>query len=361
MKNKPTVIDLFCGCGGLSYGFIEAGYDVLLGIDHWKDAIITFENTHKNSKGIVADLFNETPEEICKKTEIKNVDVIIGGPPCQGFSIAGKRIVDDERNQLYKSFVNFVKFYQPHVFLMENVPNIISMGKGVVKDSIIKDFKKLGYTVVYKVLLASDYGVPQNRKRAFFIGTKNNEEFIFPEPTTKQHITSKEAISDLPKDTLEDGSQYPIKPQNEFQKMMRKNSKGVFNHQITIHNDKTIEIISMVPDGGNYKNLPEELHQTRKVNIAWTRLNSQKPSFTIDTGHNHHFHYEYNRVPTARESARLQSFPDDYIFKGGKTSQLNNVNFDLGVPFGRAFRSNLFVRSSQKGFPLQSLTQKNVA
>lgn len=325
MKNKPTVIDLFCGCGGLSYGFIEAGYDVLLGIDHWKDAIITFENTHKNSKGIVADLFNETPEEICKKTEIKNVDVIIGGPPCQGFSIAGKRIVDDERNQLYKSFVNFVKFYQPKVFLMENVPNIISMGKGVVKDSIIKDFEKLGYTVVYKVLLASDYGVPQNRKRAFFIGTKNNKEFIFPEPTTKIHITSKEAISDLPKDTLEDGSQYPIKTQNEFQKLMRKNSKGVFNHQITIHNDKTIKIISMVPDGGNYKNLPEELHQTRKVNIAWTRLNSKKPSFTIDTGHNHHFHYEFDRVPTARESARLQSFPDDYIFKGGKTSQLKQI------------------------------------
>ena len=325
MKNKPTVIDLFCGCGGLSYGFIEAGYDVLLGIDHWKDAIVTFESTHKNARGIVANLFNETPKEISKKTEIKNIDVIIGGPPCQGFSIAGKRIVDDERNQLYKSFVNFVKFYQPKSFLMENVPNIISMGKGAVKDSIIKDFEKLGYTVVYKVLLASDYGVPQNRKRAFFIGTKNNKEFIFPEPTTKKHITSKEAISDLPKDTLEDGSQYPIKAQNEFQKMMRKNSKGVFNHQITIHNDKTIEIVSMVPDGGNYKDLPKELHQTRKVNIAWTRLNSQKPSFTIDTGHNHHFHYEFDRVPTARESARLQSFPDDYIFKGGKTSQLKQI------------------------------------
>lgn len=325
MKNKPTVIDLFCGCGGLSYGFIEAGYDVILGIDHWKDAIVTFENTHKNAKGIVADLFNETPKEISKKTKIKNVDVIIGGPPCQGFSIAGKRIVDDERNQLYKSFVSFVKYHQPKVFLMENVPNIVSMGKGVVKDSIINDFEKLGYTVVYKVLLASDYGVPQNRKRAFFIGTKNNKEFIFPISTIKKHITSKEAISDLPKDTLEDGSQYPIKPQNEFQKMMRKNSKGVFNHQITIHNDKTIEIISMVPDGGNYKDLPEELHQTRKVNIAWTRLNSQKPSFTIDTGHNHHFHYEFDRVPTARESARLQSFPDDYIFKGGKTSQLKQI------------------------------------
>lgn len=325
MKNKPTVIDLFCGCGGLSYGFTEAGYNVLLGIDHWKDAIVTFENSHQNAKGIVADLFTETPKDIVKKTGIKNADIIIGGPPCQGFSIAGKRIIDDERNQLYKSFVSFVKHFQPKVFLMENVPNIVSMGNGVVKDSIINDFEKLGYTVVYKILLASDYGVPQNRRRAFFIGTKNDKEFIFPEPTTEKHITSKEAISDLPKDTLEDGSKYPIKVQNEFQKLMRKNSSGVFNHQITIHNEKTIEIISMVPDGGNYKSLPKELHQTRKVNIAWTRLNSQKPSFTIDTGHNHHFHYEFDRVPTARESARLQSFPDDYIFKGGKTSQLKQI------------------------------------
>ena len=126
---------------------------------------------------------------------------------------------------------------------------------------------------------------------------------------------STETQNDLPKSQA----------QNEFQRLMRKNSSGVFNHQITIHNEKTIEIISMVPDGGNYKNLPKELHHTRKVNIAWTRLNSQKPSFTIDTGHNHHFHYEFNRVPTARESARLQSFPDDYIFKGGKTSQLKQI------------------------------------
>ena len=146
-KVKPTVIDLFCGCGGLSFGFIEAGYDVVLGIDHWQDAIKTFEHNHKGSIGLVADLFNETPKELCKKTGIKKADIIIGGPPCQGFSIAGKRIVDDERNKLYKSFVSFVEFYKPHVFLMENVPNIVSMGKGIVKDNIIEDFERLGYNL----------------------------------------------------------------------------------------------------------------------------------------------------------------------------------------------------------------------
>ncbi len=325
MKDKPTVIDLFSGCGGLSYGFIEAGYDVLLGIDNWRDAILTFENNHVSSKGIVADLFIETPEDISRKTGIDKVDVIIGGPPCQGFSIAGKRIIDDERNQLYKSFVGFVDFYKPKAFVMENVPNIVSMGKGVVKESILKDFENLGYQVVYKILLAADFGVPQNRKRTFFIGLRNNENFVFPEIRVPIHITSEEAISDLPSDTLEDGSEYPIYSQSEYQKLMRMNSKGIFNHQITVHNDKTVEIISLVPDGGNYKSLPIELHHTRKVNIAWTRLNSKKPSFTIDTGHNHHFHYVFNRVPTARESARLQSFPDNFVFLGGKTSQLKQI------------------------------------
>lgn len=322
---KATVIDLFCGCGGLSYGFIEAGYDVVLGIDHWQDAIKTFEYNHKNSKGLVADLYNVPPKEISKKTGIKKADVIIGGPPCQGFSIAGKRIVDDERNKLYKSFVSFVEFYKPKVFLMENVPNIVSMGKGVVRDNIIKDFETLGYNVVYKVLISSEFGVPQNRKRAFFIGTKGEDIFTFPDIKVLQFISAEEAISDLPEISTCDGAKYPIKPESEYQEKIREGSVGLYNHEITNHSEKTIEIISMVPDGGNYKNLPEHLHKTRKVNIAWTRLNSKKPSFTIDTGHRHHFHYKYNRVPTVRESARIQSFPDSFIFLGSKTSQYKQV------------------------------------
>ena len=322
---KFSVLDLFCGCGGLSLGFNQAGYETLLGIDSWEDAIKTFNRNHQNPNGIVANLIDVSPEEIYEKTGIKNVDIVIGGPPCQGFSIAGKRVIDDERNKLYKSFVKFVKYYQPKAFLMENVPNIVSIGNGVVRNAIIQDFEKLGYKVVYKILLASDYGVPQNRKRAFFIGIKGNVDYVFPNPTVKRHVNSKEAISDLPSDSLNDGSVYIWPPQSEYQKIMRENSIGVFNHQITAHTEQTIKIISMVPDGGNYKNLPEELHQTRKVNIAWTRLNSIRPSFTIDTGHFHHFHYEYNRVPTARESARLQSFPDSYIFECGKTSQLKQI------------------------------------
>jgi DNA (cytosine-5)-methyltransferase 1 len=325
MKNRYKVLDLFCGSGGLSSGFIDAGYDVMLGIDNCKDAIYTFEKNHSKSKGIVADLFIESPKDIAKKTGISKVDVIIGGPPCQGFSLAGKRLIDDDRNKLYKSFVNFVEFYNPKAFLMENVPNIISMGEGKIKDSIIKDFEKLGYNVVCKVLLASEYGTPQNRKRAFFIGTLSKREFQFPISRNITFVASKDAISDLPEMSLSDGSKYKNEPMSEYQKTIRQKSSGIFNHQITNHNDQTISIIKKVPDGGNYKDLPKELQKTRNVNIAWTRLNSNKPSFTIDTGHRHHFHYKYNRVPTVRECARIQSFSDNFIFYGSKTSQYRQV------------------------------------
>lgn len=325
MENVLNCIDLFCGCGGLSLGFEKAGINVLVGIDAWQDAITTFNYNHKNSKGICADLSTLEPSEIEKELNGKSVDLIIGGPPCQGFSVAGKRIVDDVRNKLYKNFVRFVEYYKPKAFMMENVPNILSIGGGIVRDSIVKDFSDLGYKVVYKVLTASNYGTPQNRRRAVFVGFKDGKEFIFPQQTVEQLVTSYEALSDLPENSLEDGSDYPMTTNCDYQKLMRCNSSKIYNHQITEHSDKTKEIIALVPDGGNYKNLPPELQQTRKVHIAWTRLNSQKPSFTIDTGHRHHFHYKWNRIPTVRESARIQSFPDDFIFLGTKTSQYKQV------------------------------------
>jgi len=323
--HQPTVLDLFCGCGGLSLGFIQAGYNVIAGLDVWQDALDTFAFNHPDSQVIHTDLFKISPLEISEKIKTKSIDVIIGGPPCQGFSIAGKRMIEDERNQLYKAFVDFVAFYQPKAFVMENVPNIISMGKGAIKDQIIQDFEALGYTVSYKILLAADFGVPQNRKRAFFVGLRNGQSFDFPRPTQTQVITCKEAIDDLPEQSLEDGAKYLTPPQSDFQTLMRQNSKSIYQHQITQHNEKTINTIALVPDGGNYKNLPIELQDTRKVNIAWTRLNSQKPSFTIDTGHRHHFHYTFNRVPTVRESARIQSFPDHFHFLNSKTSQYKQV------------------------------------
>ena len=324
-KKSFTFIDLFSGCGGLSLGFEQSGFEGLLAIDFWQDALTTYSHNRVNANTYCGDLSQVSPLEIKESFEISNVDVIIGGPPCQGFSIAGKRIVEDKRNELYKAFVNFVRIFRPKAFVMENVPTILTMGEGIIRDSIISDFSSLGYNVSYKVLLASDYGVPQNRRRAVFVGLLGSSTFDFPKPTVEQHISSKEAIDDLPEFSLPNGSPYTCSPQSSFQAKSRKGSTGIYNHEITIHTPKTQEIISMVPDGGNYKNLPKELWDTRKVHIAWTRLNSQKPSFTIDCGHNHHFHYKFNRVPTVRESARLQSFPDSFIFLGNKGSQLKQV------------------------------------
>lgn len=320
-----TVLDLFSGCGGLSHGFEKAGFNIKYGIDNWEDALKTYTFNHKNSKAIKEDLSSKNVSQIIKENRINSIDLIIGGPPCQGFSIAGKRDLNDERNSLYKSFLQFVDELRPSAFLMENVPNIMSMGKGAVKENIIADFTKIGYNVFTKTLLASDFGVPQNRKRAFFIGFKNKKEYSFPSAILKDKISSKAAISDLPDRDIIDGSKYPIYPKSSYQKEMRNGSSFLYNHQLTNHKPKTVEVISLVPDGGNYKDLPKDLQGTRKVNIAWTRLNSMRPSFTIDTGHRHHFHYKYNRVPTVRESARIQSFPDDFIFLGSKTSQYKQV------------------------------------
>lgn len=320
-----NVIDLFCGCGGLSLGFEKAGYNILLGIDVWEDALVTYRKNHKNPNTLCADLSELQPYEVEERINNRNVDVIIGGPPCQGFSVAGKRIIEDKRNELYKSFVRMVAYFKPKAFVLENVPNILSLGNGIIRDSIVKDFSDLGYKVVYKVLTASDYGVPQNRRRAIFVGKMDGSEFEYPSKSVEKLVTTKEALSDLPEQSITDGDAYPTVPLSDYQKLMRKNSSVIYNHEITIHTEKTQRIIAMVPDGGNYKDLPVELQKTRKVHIAWTRLNSKRPSITIDTGHNHHFHYEYNRVPTVRESARLQSFSDDFVFIGGKMSQLKQV------------------------------------
>ena len=292
--NKKTFIDLFSGCGGLSLGFEMAGFEGLLAIDNWQDALDTYTHNRKNAKTLCGDISALDPNEVKERFGISEVDVIIGGPPCQGYSVAGKRIIEDERNELYKSFVRFVRCFKPKAFLMENVPNILSIGGGIIKDAI-------------------------------FVGMLNGNEFEFPAILTPDRVSSYDALNDLPEGSLEDGADYPVDEGCEYQSYARKGSKGVYNHQITIHNQRTQEIIAMVPDGGNYKDLPEELQQTRKVHIAWTRLNSKKPSFTIDCGHNHHFHYKYNRVPTTRESARIQSFPDKFVFTGNKGSQLRQV------------------------------------
>ncbi|WP_409968821.1 DNA cytosine methyltransferase [Bengtsoniella intestinalis] len=325
--SKLNVIDFFCGCGGLSYGFEKAGYNVLLGIDNDAMALKTFELNHAGSKTICGDITEITyGDQIKKLIGDQKIDVIVGGPPCQGMSLSGPRKFDDPRNKLYLSYIRLVEEIKPRAFVIENVPGLVSLFKGEIKESIIEKLTAMGYKVNFQIMLASEHGVPQNRKRVVFVGLRE-DVFSFPEALGDM-VTCEMALSDLPaleSELGEDTMAYSVAPQNEYQALMRKNTLQVKNHIAAAHSDKIKHIISLVPDGGNYKDLPDEYKESRNFHVAWTRFNSQKPSPTIDTGHRHHFHYKYNRVPTVRESARLQSFPDDFLFLGNKTQQFRQV------------------------------------
>ena len=325
---KYNVIDLFCGAGGLSCGFQRAGFSILLGIDNDAQALETFELNHEGSRTICGDITKITYQNIQSLVGNKKIDVIIGGPPCQGMSLSGPRKFDDPRNKLYLSYIRLVSEIRPKAFVIENVPGLVGLFKGQIKDSIIEKFSEIGYSIQYRILCASDYGVPQNRKRVIFVGLRDpGMRFDYPE-SEKEKITCEMALSDLPPLTDKLGEEvqdYYLEPQNNYQKLMRKNSHDVHNHIAANHSERVKKIISMVPAGGNYKDLPEEYRHTRNFHVAWTRFPDDKPAPTIDTGHRHHFHYKYNRVPTVRECARIQSFPDDFIFLGNKTQQFRQV------------------------------------
>ena len=194
----------------------------------------------------------------------------------------------------------------------------------------------------YKIVCAADYGVPQIRKRLMFVGLRNSKEkFVFPEPYLKEenYITCEQAIGDLPSlehELGEEVSTYTQDPYTKYQKLMRGSNTVLYNHVAINHKDFVKKVISMVPDGGNYKDLPPGVGTSRNFHMAWTRYASNKPSRTIDTGHRNNFHYKWNRCPTVRESARLQSFPDDFVFTGNKTQQNRQVGNAVPVLLAKA-------------------------
>lgn len=202
MKTKFNAIDLFAGCGGLSKGFIDAGFKVLVGVDNDQAALNTFELNHNGAVGLNADLSDpQTFEKIKKVAKNQAIDVIIAGPPCQGFSVTGPRQFDDPRNKLYLAVIETVKTYKPKGFIIENVPGMATMYQGQVKDEILKRFRNMGYNIDCKILLAADYGVPQMRKRLIFMGIRKDIGFPkFPKPilSPNNYVTCRDAIGDLP-------------------------------------------------------------------------------------------------------------------------------------------------------------------
>ena len=283
---KPTVLDLFSGCGGFSLGFIQAGFDVIGFVEFWKPAIETYKLNHPNAKHLGFDI-TQISDATIKEYERK-IDVIIGGPPCQGFSMAGKRDNNDPRNKLYKHYLRFVRIIKPKLIVIENVKGILSMknnfGEKVI-NNIIMDLIKLEYHVSYKVLNAKNYSIAQNRERVIITAKKLD---LYPEPQ-EERMSVMQAISNI--------------------------TKNYNAHDFIGVTEETKQRIETLEFGGKL---------SKKYNFSRQRLYPNKHSPTVATKPLFIHPFEH-RLLTPRELARLQSFPDDFLFKGSKTSMIKQI------------------------------------
>lgn len=360
---KNGVLDIFCGPGGLSLGFALAGFDIVHSIDVNAEALSTLAANHakiheaKNENNYhfaeEKDIKKVEADEILKLFEEKNFRVhgIIGGPPCRGFSSANTktRNPDNPYNSLYKDYIRLVDALRPDFFMFENVIGLCSMRKGqIIKDIEEKLHEESGYLVEKRILDASNYGVPQTRKRVIIIGIKPgklkpefNGKIVFPEKTVDKIVTVKDALFDLPEaepGCLQDAYEYPEKEYlSSYAKLMRETpllslkSSGVLNHSITQNSEKVLERYKHIKQGENWASIPDNLlgnykDKNRCHSGIYRRLKEDEPSPTVNNVRKSMFiHPRQNRGLSVREAARLQSFPDWYEFKGSRDSQYQQV------------------------------------
>ncbi|MGZ9428908.1 DNA cytosine methyltransferase [Mycoplasma sp. 1012] len=324
--SKKRLVDLFAGAGGLTWGFYKNNFEIVKTVEFWKPATLTYNLNFKTEISPCDITLQETKEEL---SQLKDIDIVIGGFPCQGFSMAGKRSQNDERNKLYLHTIEVIIKLQPTVFVLENVKGILSYKEsdGIkVTDKIEQIFTQNGYFVSYLLLDSSNFGVAQKRERVIFIGSKDKEKVqqtIELLKNTKQKMkTVKDAIADLEE----------ISENKDF------------NHIFTKHSPEFIEKISLTPVGQSVmKNFKD----------AFRRLDYNKPSLTVKENHGGvHVHPKLNRVLTPRELARLQSFPDDFLFVGSKSDVLkqigNAVPAKLSYEIAKIIRKVFFKESEQK-------------
>lgn len=360
---KLKVFDVFSGAGGFSLGFEMAGCDIIGAIEHDKWAADTFSYNHPKAKMMLGDIESFSDEYI-KKTLGKKPDIIIGGPPCQGFSVCVKNAGDpkDPRNSLFIEFIRMAKIFSPKIMVMENVPNIIkakTKDNEMVVDIIKKEFEALGYKVYYKILIASDYGVPQMRHRFVLIASKKELENPFPckqyyvensisntkdinqmtlfdfyDSGLKKCPTLWDAISDLPDIEAREGAEemeYSKDPENDYQKWCRSGSKTLHNHLAMKHTKRLVERFSQMTWGQSVSDITDDRLKQRKRNGNGEisdnpydqnnrRMHPNRICHTITATFYGNFVHPYkNRNFTAREGARIQSFPDSYVFLGKPT------------------------------------------
>ena len=335
-----NVIDLFAGCGGLSQGFEMAGYNIPIACEWDQWAADTYELNHPNTKMIRGDIKKVVSwKKVIADTGCK-IDGIIGGPSCQGFSLNGNRDPKDPRNSLFMEFARCVSEVKPAFFLMENVPGILSMKTAsgdLVQNVIGSVFDSAGYSVRIRVINAVDCGVPQSRRRVFFFGFRNDVKPDIswePKIPRKSVVTVDMAISDLPRILAGEGLEkqsYLVSAQSDYQKWARKGSKGVYNHVAMRHTDRLVNRFKTILPGQSVADVSGEHSALKRGNpsIKSGKVYSQNnqrvvgylPCPTVAASFQSNFiHPQLNRNFTAREGARLQSFPDTYIFKGDRTT-----------------------------------------
>ena len=344
MKNKKfKVIDLFCGIGGFSYGFeMTKEFDVVCGADIWDVALNTYKKNHGNEQ---AELINNDLTKVKSSfwKKYKNeVDVIIAGPPCQGFSMSGKRKIGDKRNTLFEEVIRISKIVQPKYIVIENVVGLLSMvdeDGTKIKDMIHSQFEQIGYKSKHKVLNAADYGVPQARRRVVFIASKNIDDISFPKVIYKndEYITVGDALGNIDPN----GDVY-LKAKTPFQKEMS-GRNDIQNHIRRKSNELVTKRMSYIPQGGNWKDIPSELGTGGGVHSnAYKRLDPKLPSITIKHAAKAMIiHPVENRILTVREVARLQSFPDNFILTGSTSDQHQQLANAVPPLLGKAIAEEL--------------------
>lgn len=371
-----TSIDLFSGCGGMSLGFKMAGVRSILASDIDENCEKTFCRNFATTPFLCKDIIQITKNEIDELIAGNTPDIIMGGPPCQGFSLANKnrnKVAEDPRNKLFYHFVKFIDWYSPKAFVMENVKGLLSMQNGKVIQTIIESFASAGkgYNVDFQILKASDFGVPQQRERVIIIGIRKDLNIIpsFPTPSKDNPITVDMAISDLPPITAGEGSEtmdYATKPQNEYQKLMRRKSSTVKNHISMKHTKRLIDRFHAIKSGQSLVDVwdthgaVKRGNPTEKSTIKFAqnnqRLFGDKPAPTIAASFQSNFiHPHLDRNFTAREGARLQSFPDDFVFEGMRTkmswekglSQYQQIGNAVPVLLAYAIAKNLIAQLSK--------------
>jgi DNA (cytosine-5)-methyltransferase 1 len=320
-NDKPLVVELFCGCGGTSLGFEMAGYQIAIGCDIHQPSVTTFKNNHANVSAVLGDVKKVNPNSFLEILNGRQVDVLIGGVPCQGFSLNNrKRHEEDERNLLYREFIRFVQILKPKVVVLENVSGMKSTGN--VVENIETEISEAGnMKVKSKLLFAPDYGVPQTRTRLVFVGIRDGEEFDFDTiikthgPTTnKPYVTVKEAIGDLPSLKADERvEEYTMEAFSEYQRLMRKGIKGnkLTNHKAPNHPAGVIEkIASTIPGKPMYPKFKQRIRLSWDIQSPTQVSGGIRPQFQFG-------HPQDNRGLSIRERCRLQSFPDNFEVSGG--------------------------------------------